>query len=156
MGIVKLPLPTVLATELPETVPSSAEVNTATLAGPPRCLPATALPRSMKNRPMPVFSRNAPNMMKRNMNVDDTPSGMPSMPSVVKNMWVVRRSKDAPRCLRKPGIRLPKYAYVRHTQSIMTMGKPTTRRAASSTSRMATAPTAMSSGVYAPARSMRS
>ena len=41
-GMVKLPDPTVLATELPETVPSKALVMTAIFAGPPEAHPATA------------------------------------------------------------------------------------------------------------------
>jgi hypothetical protein len=40
--MVKLPEPTVLATELPETVPSQALAMTAILAGPPEAQPATA------------------------------------------------------------------------------------------------------------------
>src|SRR5690606_1666156 len=49
IGMVKLPEPTVLATELPEMVPSRALVMTATLAGPPDAQPATAL-RSEERR----------------------------------------------------------------------------------------------------------
>ena len=66
--MVKLPDPTVLATELPDTVPSNALVITATFAGPPAACPAMELEISMKNCPMPVFSRKAPNSIKRNIN----------------------------------------------------------------------------------------
>ena len=77
-------MPTTFATELPETVPMSPLESTATFAGPPLAHPATAFARSMKNLPSPVLSRYAPKRMKRKMNVEDTPSGMPKMPSVVK------------------------------------------------------------------------
>jgi len=65
MGIVKLPDSTVFATELPEIIPSRALVTTATFAGPPEAQPATALDRSMKSCPRPVFSRKAPKRTKR-------------------------------------------------------------------------------------------
>ena len=55
--MVKLPVPTTLATELPDTVPMRALEMTATLAGPPLDQPAMALARSMKNFPRPVASR---------------------------------------------------------------------------------------------------
>jgi len=56
---------------------------TATFAGQPRRVPASALERSMKKSPTPVFSRNEPNRMNRNINVDDAPSGVPKTPSCV-------------------------------------------------------------------------
>ena len=65
MGMVRLPDSTVLATELPDTVPSRALVMTAILAGPPEAQPATALEMSMKSCPNPDFSRNEPNRMNR-------------------------------------------------------------------------------------------
>ena len=83
MGMVKLPEPTVLATELPDTVPSSALVSTATLAGPPRRLPAMALHKSMKNSPTPVFSRKEPNRINRKIKVELAPMGVPNTPSWV-------------------------------------------------------------------------
>ena len=83
IGIVTLPLPTVLATELPEYIPSSALAMTATLAGPPMAWPAMEFARSMKKVPIPVFSRKDPRMMNRTIKVAHTPSGVPIMPSVV-------------------------------------------------------------------------
>ena len=67
MGMVMEPEPTVLATEEPEHIPSSALAMTATLAGPPLDQPATRLANSMNMPAMPVRSRNAPKMMKRTM-----------------------------------------------------------------------------------------
>ena len=81
--MVKLPVPATFATELPETVPMSPLESTATFAGPPLAQPAMAFAKSMKNFPRPVDSRYAPKRMKRKMNVEETPKGMPKMPSVV-------------------------------------------------------------------------
>ena len=78
------PVPTTFATELPETVPMRPDESTATFAGPPLAHPAMLFARSIKNFPSPVDSRYAPKRMKRKMNVEDTPSGMPKIPSVVK------------------------------------------------------------------------
>lgn len=82
MGMVKLPEPTVFATEEPDTVPSSALVITATLAGPPRLWPAMALLRSIKKPPTPVFSRKAPNSINRKMKFAQAPMAGPNMPSL--------------------------------------------------------------------------
>lgn len=51
IGMVTLPEPTVLATELPEYIPSKALDITATLAGPPLANPATEFAISMKKEP---------------------------------------------------------------------------------------------------------
>ena len=83
--MVKLPEPTVFETELPETVPSKALVNTATFAGPPEALPAKALQISIKNCPIPVFSSQAPNKINKKINVEQAPIGVPIIPSVLKN-----------------------------------------------------------------------
>ena len=48
IGMVKLPVPATLATELPDTVPIKPLDNTATFAGPPRAQPAKALAKSIK------------------------------------------------------------------------------------------------------------
>ena len=82
-GIVTLPLPTVLATELPEYIPSSADDITATFAGPPDAYPAMEFARSTKNEPIPVFSRNAPRIIKNTINVEHTLRGVPGIPFVV-------------------------------------------------------------------------
>ena len=66
------PLPTVLATEEPEYIPSSALEITATFAGPPTEEPATEFARSTKNVPIPVFSSRAPRMINRTIKVVQT------------------------------------------------------------------------------------
>ena len=65
IGIVSQPSTITLATADPEMVPNRLEDTTATLPGPPRWPPATALARFMKNWPAPDFSRKAPKMMNR-------------------------------------------------------------------------------------------
>ena len=77
-------MPTTLATEEPLTVPINPLDRTATFAGPPLAQPAIAFAVSIKNFPSPVPSRYAPNKINRNINVDETPSGIPKIPSVVK------------------------------------------------------------------------
>ena len=139
--MVNEPEPTVLATEEPETVPSSAEVNTATFAGPPRRLPARALPKSMKNWPTPVFSRNAPKSMNRKMNVLDAPMGVPNTPSRPKNRCLMITCRLKPRLARKPGMDWPKMPTSKKAIATQTMGRPLTRRQASIKSRMPAAPT---------------
>src|SRR5512145_2992889 len=59
MGIVSQPSTMTLATAEPEIVPNRLDDTTDTLPGPPRCAPATALARCMKNWPAPDFSRKA-------------------------------------------------------------------------------------------------
>ena len=63
-GIVKEPVVTTFATELPLTVPMRPLDITATFAGPPIALPVNALAMSINNSPSPVFSDNAPNKRK--------------------------------------------------------------------------------------------
>ena len=77
------PLPTVFATEEPEYIPSSAEEITATFAGPPEAQPATEFARSTKKLPIPVFSRNAPRIIKNTINVEHTFRGALKIPFVV-------------------------------------------------------------------------
>ena len=96
IGIVKEPDVTTFATELPLMVPCSALEKIATLAGPPTLLPAMATARSLKYCPTPVLTRKAPNSRNRNMNVADTYSGVPRIPSLVKNMVLTISSQSNP------------------------------------------------------------
>ena len=63
IGIVILPVVTVLATELPETIPQRAEEITATFAGPPLDAPAMELAIEMKKSEIPDRSKNAPKII---------------------------------------------------------------------------------------------
>ncbi len=82
--MVKVPVDTVLATELPEIVPKKPDANTATLAGPPTYFPAAARAKSIKNLPSPVLCKKAPKSTKRNTKEAETPKGIPKIPSVVR------------------------------------------------------------------------
>ena len=83
MGMVTEPVVTVLPTEEPETMPQRAEEMTATLAGPPAKRPAMELAISMKKLEMPVRSRKAPKMIKTTIYLEQTLTGVASMPSLV-------------------------------------------------------------------------
>ena len=64
-GMVKVPVVIMLATDLPETVPSKPLETIADLAGPPWDEPVRANARSIKNYPAPVLLRKAPNKMNK-------------------------------------------------------------------------------------------
>jgi len=64
-GMVKVPVPTTFATELPLIVPNRQLATTATLAGPPRLSPRTAKARSMNTLPTPVVVRTIPKTMNK-------------------------------------------------------------------------------------------
>lgn len=82
--MVKEPVVTVFATELPETVPIIALDMTAAFAGPPTSPLVTEFARSIKNFPAPDLSRNAPNIMNRMTKVAETAIGAPKTPSLVR------------------------------------------------------------------------
>ena len=71
-GIVIEPEPTVLATEEPEYIPSSAEEITATFAGPPAAEPTNEFAKSTKKVPIPVFSRKEPKIIKITIKLEQT------------------------------------------------------------------------------------
>jgi len=77
MGMVRLPVVTVLAIAEPEIEPVAAEASTLALAGPPRKRPAAAKARSMKKRPAPLTSRKAPSSTKTNTVPAAMPRGRP-------------------------------------------------------------------------------
>src|SRR5690606_40416941 len=63
-GIVKVPVPTTFAVELPEMLPINPLETTETCAGPPRRCPMRPTARSMKNCPSPLAFRNEANRMR--------------------------------------------------------------------------------------------
>ena len=152
--MVKEPEPTTFATEDPEMVPWRAEESTATFAGPPDAQPAMAFAISMKNLPRPVFSRNAPKRINRKINVEDTPSGIPNTPSVVKKRCPTICCRESPLCANGPGMYGPKKPNPRKHSTTMTIGSPTIRLAASMTMTIPSVPMTVSSGVTVPARRM--
>ena len=62
VGIVIVPTDMTLATADPEMVPNSAEVTTATFAGPPNVRPATRVAARMKTLPAPIAISSEPKM----------------------------------------------------------------------------------------------
>ncbi len=97
------PVPTVLATELPDTVPWAALAITAALAGPPVAYPVSPTASSVSQSPIPVLFRKAAKIMKRKMKVEETLMGTPRMPSALIQLWVVMRRMEKPRWDKKPG-----------------------------------------------------
>jgi len=83
-GIVIEPIVAVFAMEEPVIVPMKAEATTATFAGPPRVWPKSEKATRIRYSPAPVRSRRAPKRTKAKTNVEETPSGMPKIPSVVR------------------------------------------------------------------------
>ena len=77
------PEPTVLATEEPETIPSSALATTATFAGPPEKPPTIELDIFIKKSATPVLSRKAPKMINMAMYFEQVLTGVDNMPDVV-------------------------------------------------------------------------
>ena len=84
-GMEKAPVVITLATAEPDTDPNRPLVMQATLAGPPACLPVRAMAKSMKSLPTPMRSTIAPKIMNSTMKVAETATGMPKIPSVVRN-----------------------------------------------------------------------
>src|SRR5699024_5625280 len=86
IGIVYEPVVTGFATELADIVPFKAREQIAALAGPPVLLPAIPIAKPLKYVPTPVRTRNAPNRRHSKIYVADACSGVPHMPSVVKDI----------------------------------------------------------------------
>ncbi len=83
-GMVRVPIVAVLAMPLPENVPMKALATTETLAGPPRVWPTSDMASFMRNSPAPVLSKMAPKSTKAYTKVEETHSGIPKIPSLVK------------------------------------------------------------------------
>ena len=81
MGIVNVPVVTVLATEDPDIRPVRPEAKIAALAGPPLILPTRANAKFKKYFPPPAASRIAPNNTNKNMKLTDTLIGIPNIAS---------------------------------------------------------------------------
>ena len=101
--MVNEPVDTTLATDDPEIDPNSAEVRTAILAGPPRHLPVSAVPSSMKNCPAPLASRKAPKIMNGKTKVAKVAVTTPNIASWVEKVNSTMRSTPMPECASFPG-----------------------------------------------------
>ena len=84
-GMVKMPPETTFDTDEPETTPLSAEDTTATLAGPPRRWPSSAMEICIIQLPAPALSSSVPNSTNRNTKLVETPSATPNTPSVASH-----------------------------------------------------------------------
>ena len=83
MGMVKVPVETVLAMALPEIEPKSPLAITETFAAPPILCPTAARGKFMKNFCAPDFSKKAPNRTNRITYVARTLAIMPKTPSLL-------------------------------------------------------------------------
>ena len=79
--MVKVPVPTTLATAEPLMHPISAEATTAARAGPQRSFPVTDRARSLIKLEQPEASKKAPNITNIKMVEADTEMVVPKMPS---------------------------------------------------------------------------
>ena len=81
IGIVKVPVVTVLATDDPEIIPVIPDPKIAAFAGPPLDFPTRANAKSKKYFPPPAVSRNAPNSTNKKIKSTETPIGIPNIAS---------------------------------------------------------------------------
>tara|TARA_B100001179_G_scaffold51574_1_gene34910 strand:+ start:709 stop:969 length:261 start_codon:yes stop_codon:yes gene_type:complete len=81
IGMVKVPVVTVFATEDPEIKPVRPEAKIAAFAGPPLILPTNAKAKFKKYFPPPAISKIAPNKTNKNMKLTDTLMGIPKIAS---------------------------------------------------------------------------
>ena len=103
IGIVSTPVDATFAVALPFTVPIKLLATTATLALPPRLVPATARAKSIKNSATPKRFKNAPKMMNRNMNSRVTLNATPRIPPIDKYKSVSTLSKPKVEVFKTPG-----------------------------------------------------
>ena len=90
------PVPTVLATALPEMEPIKPLAKIEILAGPPFRLPSRAMESCIKNSPAPELSKNAANNMNKNTKVDEIVVMLPNNPSGAKYIRYNNRLKCTP------------------------------------------------------------
>ena len=81
IGIVKVPVVTVFATEEPDIIPVMPDPKIAALAGPPLIFPTIAKAKSKKYFPPPAVSKSAPNKTNKNIKSTETPIGIPNIAS---------------------------------------------------------------------------
>ena len=81
IGIVKVPVVTVLAIDDPDISPVIPEPSIAALAGPPLIFPTIAKAKSKKYFPPPAVSKSAPNKTNKNIKSTETPMGIPKIAS---------------------------------------------------------------------------
>ena len=85
-----------MATDEPEIDPNKAELNTAIFAGPPLHFPVKEAERSIKKLPAPLFSKNAPKIIKGNTNVAKVDVITPNIASCVEKVNSIILVKGSP------------------------------------------------------------
>ena len=96
IGIVKVPVVTVLATEDPDINPVSPEAKIAALAGPPLILPTKAKAKFKKYLPPPAASNVDPNKTNKKIKLTETPIGIPKIASPPNQWYPISLVKDKP------------------------------------------------------------
>ena len=81
IGIVKVPVVTVFATEDPEIKPVRPDAKIAAFAGPPLIFPTKAKAKLRKYFPPPAASNVAPNKTNKKIKLTETLIGMPNIAS---------------------------------------------------------------------------
>ena len=81
IGIVKVPVVTVLATDDPEIIPVRPDASIAAFAGPPLIFPTSAKAKFKKYFPPPAASKIDPNNTNKKIKLTETLIGIPNMAS---------------------------------------------------------------------------
>ena len=81
IGIVKVPVVTVFATDDPEIIPVNPEAKIAAFAGPPLILPTRANAKFKKYLPPPAASKIDPNKTNKKIKPTETLIGIPKIAS---------------------------------------------------------------------------
>ena len=103
-GIVKTPVPTTFATELPEIVPNKALAMIAACAAPPRIRDVTTVAILIRFGVALVASSSAPNRMKISTIEETMSVERPNTPLKPNQIALTDSSKEKPRCPNIPGI----------------------------------------------------
>ena len=81
IGMVKVPVVTVFATDEPEIIPVKPDAKIAAFAGPPRIFPTSANAKFKKYFPPPAASKIDPNKTNRKIKLTETLIGIPNIAS---------------------------------------------------------------------------
>ena len=140
IGIVNVPVVTVLATEDPEIIPVRPDASIAALAGPPLIFPTSANAKFKKYFPPPAASKIEPNNTNKKIKLTETLIGIPNIASPPNQWYPTNLVIDNPACAIKSGICFPKIEKIKKITAIQTKGKPIARLVASNNSIIPIAP----------------
>ena len=147
IGIVNVPVVTVLATEDPEIIPVNPDAKIAALAGPPRIFPTNANAKFKKYFPPPAVSNMAPNKTNKKIKLTDTLIGMPKIASPPSQWYPTNLFKDNPAWAINSGICLPNKENNKKITAIITKGNPIALLVASNNIKIPVAPIINSYGI---------